>query len=315
MKEDSYTSFKFCDGFLVVIPGVVCKRMRSLFAAALLPCALWAQPTESNVVFGAYSGLALLMDVYKPASSNGYGIVVIPGSGWHTSLPYNANLLKQSREFSLYMQKLNGAGYTTFVVTHRAAPRFRFPDAVDDVQRAVRFVRHNAARYGIDKDRIGALGGSSGGHLVSMLGTLDGKGIVDSQDPVEQQSSKVQCVVALYPVTDPATVDTPSGLQAVTSFMGAPARFDPKRFRDAAPLTHVTADDPPFLLIHGDADKTVPFKQSEVMEAALKKVGVPVKLVRVPGGDHGSDFPGNTQKMDWPGMSLEWFDAYLKKKP
>jgi acetyl esterase/lipase len=88
--------------------------------------------------------------------------VVIPGSGWHTALPYNADLLKQSREFSLYMQKLNAAGYTTFVVTHRAAPRFHFPDAVDDVQRAVRYVRHNAARYGIDKDRIGALGASSG---------------------------------------------------------------------------------------------------------------------------------------------------------
>jgi acetyl esterase/lipase len=290
--------------------------MRSpLLAIALMPCALLAQPSDSNVIFGSYSGLALLMDVFKPASPNGYGIVVIPGSGWHTGLSYNANLLKQSREFSLYMQKLSAAGYTTFVVTHRAAPRFRFPDAVDDAQRAVRYVRQNAVRYGIDKDRIGALGASSGGHLVSMLGTLDGKGTPDSQDAIEQQSSKVQCVVALYPVTDPAKVDTPSGLQAVTSFMGAPARVDPKRFRDAAPLTHVTADDPPFLLIHGDADRTVPYNQSEGMEAALKKAGVTVKLVRVPGGDHGSDFPGNTQKMDWPGMSVEWFDTYLKTKP
>jgi len=280
-----------------------------------MPSPLLAQPAEPNVIFGTYSGLALLMDVYKPASSNGYGIVVIPGSGWHTALPYSANLLKQSREFSLYIPKLTGAGYTIFVVTHRAAPRFHFPDAVDDAQRAVRYVRQNAARYSIDKDRIGALGASSGGHLVSMLGTLDGKGTSDSPDPVEQQTSKVQCVVALYPVTDPARVDTPSGLQAVTSFMGAPARFDPKRFRDAAPLTHVTADDPPFLLIHGDADKTVPYNQSEAMEAALQKVGVAVKLVRVPGGDHGSNFPGNTQKMDWPDMALQWFDTHLKAKP
>ena len=108
-----------------------------------------------------------------------------------------------------------------------------------------------------------------------MLGTLDGKGSPESDDPVEQQSSKVQCVVALYPVTDPAKVDTRSGLTAVTSFMGAPARFDPKRYREAAPITHVTADDPPFLLIHGDGDKTVPFQQSEAMEAALKKVELP----------------------------------------
>lgn len=64
----------------------------------------------------------------------------------------------------------------------------------------------------------------------------------------------------------------------------------------------------------GHADKTVPYSQSEAMEAALTKVGVTVKLVRVPGVDHGSDFPGNTQKMDWPAMSLEWFDTHLKQK-
>jgi dipeptidyl aminopeptidase/acylaminoacyl peptidase len=97
--------------------------------------------------------------------------------------------------------------------------------------------------------------------------------------------------------------------------LGMPARYDPKRFREAAPVTHVTADDPPFLLIHGDGDRTVPFSQSEELETALKQAGVSVKLVRVPGGDHGPDFPGNTQKMDWPGMAQEWFDAHLKNKP
>lgn len=291
--------------------------MRNPIAAALVfASGLWAQPAESNVIFGAYSGLALLMDVYKPAAPpNGYGIVVVPGSGWHLPLPYNANLLKASREFSGYIERLNAAGYTAFVVTHRAAPRFQYPDAVDDVQRAVRFVRENAGHYGIDAGRIGALGGSSGGHLVSMLGTLDGQGNGESQDPVERQSAKVQCVAALYPITDPEKVDTRAGLQLVTSFLGTPPRYDPKRYREAAPVTHVTADDPPFLLIHGDGDRTVPFNQSELMEAALKKAGVTVKLVRVPGGDHAPDFRGTTEKMDWPGMVVEWFDSNLKKKP
>jgi acetyl esterase/lipase len=262
--------------------------MRCLCVVTLLaiPCGLWAQPAESNVVFGTYSGLARLLDIYKPTTtSNGYGIVVVPGSGWHTGLAYDANLLKESKEFTRYLERLNAAGYTAFVVTHRAAPRFRFPDAVEDAQRAVRYVRQNATRYGIDADRLGALGGSSGGHLVSMLGTLDGKGNAQSEDPVERQSSKVQCVVALYPVTDPAKVNTPAGLQLVTSFLGMPARYDPQRFREAAPVTHVTADDPPFLLIHGDGDRTVPFSQSEELETALKQAGVLVKLVRVPGGE------------------------------
>ncbi len=290
--------------------------MQLHLAAAFLPCLLLAQPSESNVIFGAYSGLALLMDVYKPAAApNGYGVVVVPGSGWHLGLAYSTNLLKQSKEFSLYIQKLNGAGYTVFVVTHRAAPRFHFPDAVNDVQRAVRFVRENAGRYGIDKDLIGAMGGSSGGHLVSMLGTLDGKGAADSDDPVERQSAKVQCVVALYPITDPARIETTVGWQLVTSFMGTPPRYDLNLYREATPLTHVSAGDPPFLLIHGDADKTVPYSQSESMEAALKKAGVTVKLVRVPGGDHAPDFRGTTGKADWPAIALDWFDTHLKKKP
>jgi len=295
--------------------------MRNALLLVFLSAALHAQPSESNVVFGNHSGLALLMDVYKPANANGFGIVVIPGSGWHTELGYDARLLKESKEFLTHIAKLNGAGYTAFVITHRAAPRFKYPAAVEDAQRAVRFVRRHASRYGIDKERIGALGASSGGHLVSMLGTLDGRGEPEDPDAVQRESAKVQCVVALYPVTDPSKVNTPFGSVTVTAFMGmrAPranaskAMPDSKLYWDAAPVNHVTSDDPPFLLIHGDADRTVPFNQSELMEAALKKAGVAVKLVRVPGGDHGPTFPGTTEKADWPAMALEWFDANLRK--
>ena len=171
---------------------------------------------ETNVVFATYSGLALLMDVYKPATSNGLGIVVINGSGWYRDLGYDANLLKQSQEFRPATQKLVTAGYTVFVITHRASPRFHIPDIIEDVQRATRFIRANASRYGIRADRLGALGGSSGGHLVSMLGTLDGKGDPAASDPVDRESSKVQCVVAFYPPTDLAKIDTASGSVAVS---------------------------------------------------------------------------------------------------
>ncbi|PYR25957.1 MAG: hypothetical protein DMF98_10545 [Acidobacteria bacterium] len=95
---------------------------------------------ETNVVFATYSGLALLMDVYKPATSNGLGIVVINGSGWYRDLGYDANLLKQSQEFRPATQKLVTAGYTVFVITHRASPRFHVPDIIEDVQRATRFI-------------------------------------------------------------------------------------------------------------------------------------------------------------------------------
>ena len=297
--------------------------MRRLLAASLLlSCALPAyEASEMNVIFGMHSGLALLMDVHKPSRSNGFGIIVIPGSGWHAPLGYDARPLKESSEFVKHVQVLVESGYTAFVITHRAAPRYRYPDAVDDAQRAVRFVRHNATRYGIRADRIGALGGSSGGHLVNMLGTLDGKGDPDP-DPVQGVSAKVQCVVALYAPSDMAKIDTPFGSVTATAFMGMrPPRGntprnapDVKIYREASPVNHVTADDPPFLLLHGDNDQIVPFQQSEIMETALRKASVPVKLIRVPGGGHGSSFLGARETINWAHEALSWFETHLKSR-
>ena len=168
---------------------------------------LWAGPLlfsqsvpqsriESNVLYGMYSGLALLMDVHHPEKPNGYGVIFISGSGWHAPQEYNAEPLKQGSQARQYGPRLTAAGYTVFSISHRAAPRFRYPAAVEDAQRAVRFVRHNAARFNVRADRIGAVGGSSGGHLVESLGVLDGAGIKDDPDPVNRESAKAQCVVA-----------------------------------------------------------------------------------------------------------------------
>jgi acetyl esterase/lipase len=275
---------------------------------------------DTNVPFGTYSGLALLMDIYKPATPNGFGILLVNGSGWYRDVSYDAPLLKQSEEFRPATQKLLAAGYTVFVITHRASPRFHIADIVADVQRGARFIRANAARWGIRPDRLGALGGSSGGHLVSMLGTLDGKGDADASDPVERESAKVQCVVAFYPAIDLAKIDTPSGSVAVSLATGirpptggsSSSSAAVKQYREASPVTYVTRDDPPFLLLHGDADKTVPFQQSEIMEAALKNAGVAVTLIRVPGAGHGTASPG-WDKIDWSTLAVDWFETRLRE--
>src|SRR6266545_8110868 len=139
---------------------------------------------ERNVVYGMVSGLALLMDVYRPESSKGRGIVYINGSGWHAPLAYDAGQLKETPLGMPYIEAMVAGGYTVFAINHRQAPRFRYPAAVEDAQRAVRFVRHHAAPFGIDAAGIGACGGSSGGHLVSLLGTLSGEGNPSDIDPV-----------------------------------------------------------------------------------------------------------------------------------
>jgi acetyl esterase/lipase len=254
-----------------------------------------------------YSGLALLMDVHHAAKPNGYGIIYVSGSGWHSPLDLNAEPIKGNAQSKLYAAKLVEAGYTVFSVNHRAAPRFRYPSQVEDVQRAVRFVRHNAEKYRIRPDRLGAVGGSSGGHLVSMLGALDGRGDPDAADPVNRASAKVQCVVARAGVFDLSKINQ----GAVVSMMGSPENSQPALFREASPVTHVTPDDPPVLLMHGDKDSTVPFAQSEIYEAALRKAGVAVKLIRVAGGEHGPTFGNSPNPPDYMGEMIGWLDRYL----
>ncbi len=269
---------------------------------------------QANVPYAMYSGTALLMDVFQPAKPNGFGIIHIPGSGWTAPLAYGAEELKADEQAKVWAQAMANAGYTVFTVNHRAAPRFRYPAQVEDVQRAVRFIRHNANKYGIRAERIGAVGGSSGGHLVSMLGTLDGKGKPNDPDPVERESAKVQCVVArAAPIDFLTSTNGNFVLGMAVPRKGEENTEEYRIFKEASPVTHVTPDDPPFLLIHGEKDDLVKMAQSEEMEAKLKAAGVPVKLLRIPGAGHGPNFPGAVNAPDYLGEMVRWLDTYLKK--
>jgi acetyl esterase/lipase len=261
-----------------------------------------------------YSGLALLMDVHRPDKPNGGGVVHISGSGWTAPLGLDARPLKESDHVQIEARPLVEAGYTVFTINHRATPRFHYPAPVLDAQRAVRYVRFCAAEYRVDADRIGAVGGSSGGHLVSMLGVLDGAGDPEDESPINRLSARVQCVVAR---AAPALFEP--GQRGVRSlFLNAVLRPDAlraehasveaRRAREASPIAHVTPGDPPFFLIHGEADDVVPIRFSEAFYAALREAGVTARLRRVPGAGHG---PGILRD---PGIVAEivaWFDEHL----
>lgn len=291
---------------------VLVTALAMFLASGVAERAVAEERVERNVVFGMYSGLALLMDVYYPENPNGYGIVFISGSGWTRGLSLDATPLKESGQENVYAVPLAAAGYTVFGINHRASPRFRHPAHLEDAQRAVRFVRHHAERFGIDPSRIGAMGGSSGGHLVSMLGVLDGAGAATDANPVNQESAKVQVVVARAAPTD-LTLSPARSNHALFGFRRSDREdsVEYQRFVEASPVTHVTSDDAPFLLIHGDADETVPIKNAEVMKAALEQADVPVDLLRIPGAGHGPTFPGATNPPDYIGAMVEWFDHHL----
>jgi acetyl esterase/lipase len=286
-----------------------------------------AQPhVDKNIVFGTYSGLALLMDVYHPARKNGRGVVVINGSGWQRPLGYDAPLLKDDPSddsVDTLVGPAVNAGYTVFVLTHRAAPRFTYPAAVQDIQRGVRYIRHHAVDYGIDPQKLGAIGFSSGGYLALMLGLQDGTGIADDADPVNREGSRVQAVVAIAAPADLRAMSLAGALFAF-QFAGAfaidvatarpfPAgTAEEKLFREASPISYVSSDDAPVLLIHGSADDLIPISQAQTLADTLKAAAVATRFEAVPNGQH---VVWSTPGMNWEifrPLIAQWLDTHLK---
>jgi acetyl esterase/lipase len=290
---------------------------RLILVSAVLVCGLFAEArVEKNVIYGMYSGLALLMDIHYPEQPNGYGVIHISGSGWSAPLSLDARPLKESGHVRIEGTDVVAAGYTLFTVNHRATPRFKYPAPLEDVQRAVRFVRFHASKYGISPDKIGGLGGSSGGHLVSMLGMLDGDADSKSDSEIDRLSSKIQAAVVRVP---PADFSSFGGSGSIGLLLDARLRegMDPSTTEmriaiEASPVSHASADDPPFLLIHGDADETVPFSQSEKLRDSLKNVGVKAELVRIKGAGHGPGMPGAEEDARIGKRAAAWFDRYLR---
>jgi len=269
---------------------------------------------EKNVVYGMVSGTALLLDVYYPVKPNGYGIIFVPGSGWQAASGYGEAPLNMRPSVEHYGGAFVDAGYTVFVPNHRAAPMFVYPAAVKDIERAVRFVRYNAARFGIRPDRIGGSGTSSGGHLMALMALRDGFGNPEDTDPVNRESAKIQCFAAQAPTTDFLNPEYKSPNLPV--FMGFPPdEAHAAILREASPITYVSRDDPPFLMVHGDRDALVPFVESMAMETALRRKGVPVKLIRVPGGTHSFNFGEVAHPPDYRAEMIAWFDRNLKNAP
>ena len=294
--------------------------IKSVLAVALLAPLLQAEPrVDRNVIYGMYSGLALLMDIHYPEQPNGIGLIHVSGSGWSAPLSLDARPLKEAGHVRIEALPLVERGYTVFTVNHRAIPRFQYPAPVEDVQRAVRFVRFHAARFGIDPDRIGAIGGSSGGHLVSMLGMLPGEGDAQAESEIDRVSARVQCVVARATPSDFVATAATSGASALLLGIrlrpGAdPSSVEMRIAREASPITHVTADDPPLLLIHGDQDDIVPYALSERFRERLAEAGVKTDLIKVSGARHGPGFPGAEQTPQVGRWAGEWFDIHLLGK-
>ncbi len=281
--------------------------LRSGLAVALLLSATGAFAVEGvdvspDVVYGHKHGMALTFDVFTPKEdAKGVGILFMVSGGWHSSW-------WPTEQSAAYFKPLLDKGFTVFAVRHGSSPKFKIPEVVDDVRRAVRFVRHKAEKFGVDPERLGVYGGSAGGHLSLMLGTTGDDGFPEAKIEMFRKSDRVAAVVALYPPTDLRPwvgPDTKMGKDY-------PAlQFDPEKADDCSPLLQVTEDDAPTLLIHGDKDTLVTLDHSEKILVELEKKKVPSKLIVIEGAGHG--FRGEDGVRANKAM-VDWFEKHLADK-
>lgn len=283
----------------------------AVWALALCACA-GAQPAAqtriTDVVYGHKLGVALTMDVFKPAKPNGIGVIWMVSGGWKSDHNDISPVIA-----SIFTRK----GQTVFAVVHGTQPRFTLPEIVADIHRAVRFIRTNAKRFGVDPNRLAASGGSAGGHLTMMMAAYGGPGDPAAKDPVDRASSAVQAAAAFYPPTDflnygaagSSCLDNPAYRVYLHVFgvdEKTPAEEREKIARAMSPIYGLTAGSPPTLLIHGDADRLVPIQQSRIVMDRLEELKVPHRLIVKPGKMHG-----------WLGIEkdgeqlAEWIGKYL----
>jgi acetyl esterase/lipase len=258
-----------------------------------------------DVVYGHKDGMALTYDVIRPAKQSGAAVLWIQSGGWYSAYADPKTVVGANKGF---LDK----GYTVVIVRHASAPKYAVPDAVADVRRAVRAVRMNAKTHGIDPNRLGVMGMSAGGHLSLMLGTTGDDGNPKAADEVLRHSSRVAAVVAICPPTDLRgfTTDPPAEIKKHAG-LKPPLTFDAKLEPEVSPVLHVTPDDAPALMVHGDKDTLVPIEHSKNMVPLFEKAKVPVRLISIEGAGHGFT-PQQSRDVMNPAV-MAWFEKHLAK--
>jgi len=223
-----------------------------------------------DIVYATYGARQLKLDIYRPPSAKLLpGILVIRGGGWRQG---------DKAGFATIARNLAAKGFVTACIEYRVLPDVQFPDPIYDTKAAVRWMRAEGKPYGVATDKIGVIGASAGGHLVALLGTSGKVSKLEGEGGHSGVSSRVQAVVALAPVTD--FTGMPNAVRTLFQENGDLAA-------SYSPVTYISKDSAPILLIHGDADKTVPIAQSQVMLERCQKAGVRAELITMKGAPHG----------------------------
>lgn len=266
-----------------------------------------------------YANVPMQLDLLQPQKKTKMpAIVYVTGGGF-----INAN-----RDNGVQLRNyLAEKGYVVVSITYRVAPTAQFPQPLEDVKASIRYLRAHADQWNIDKDRIGIIGGSAGGYLSAFAGTTSGTKTFDKGENL-QESSKVNCAVDLYGLSDLSRVgmDYSPEVQQLHKSAGATEALwvngspvfggkdggvlaDPKATEAANPIAYIGKNSAPMLLMHGTADKVVSPGQTDLLYQALKAKGVPAERYEIPGAAHGGVYWVQDKVLQVIG---DFFDRYLR---
>jgi acetyl esterase/lipase len=276
---------------------------------------------KEDVIYGRKYGLAMTMDVFTPKETpNGRGIIWCVSGGWFSAKPGG---IGPGQEFV-------NRGYVVFEVVHGSQPKFTIPEVLDDMHRAVRYIKAHSQDFGVNPARLGIAGASAGGHLSMMQGCAPQQGNPSDSDPVGRESSSVAAVACFFGPTDFLNYGKEGQVALGDGLLRGfrpPFEFwerekgsnrlvlieDSERRKEIgkqiSPIYHVTKDSVPTLIIHGDADTLVPIQQAELIIAKFKENNVPCELVVRSGAGHGGPAFNNDSK-----VLADWFGKYLMEK-
>lgn len=265
---------------------------------------------QKDITYCTADGVPLKMDVYFPKKSDGKPApvaVYVHGGGWTSGD-------KSSGAGMIDVAELVAQGYLVASVNYRLAPQYKFPAQIEDVKCAIRYLRTNAVAHNLDPNRIGAWGGSAGGHLVALLGVTDASAGFEGNGGYADQSSRVRAVVDMFGPADLMAEFDGANQRVGQQVFGASSNKDPLLTR-ASPVTYISKDDPPFLILQGERDTLVPPGQSQELYNRLKAGGVPATLVMVKNAGHGFAPTGGAispTRAELTKMIADFFDENLK---
>jgi len=231
-----------------------------------------------DLAYAKYDDRTLLLDLYLPSQpgQSRPGVIVVRGGGW---------MVNDRKRFAHVASALAEKGVAAACIEYRTAEEAAFPGAIQDVKAAVRWMRANAERYGINSHAIGTLGGSSGAHMALLAGLTAGVAEFEGNGGHEDVSSQIQAVVAMATPADLLSLSANNKL-TVGAFLHVAPEQDKEKWRWASPVNHVTAGGPPVLLLHGTADDSVPSSQSVDFVRRYREAGASAELGLLPGAPH-----------------------------